>query len=170
VDTGALLVDGLERVRGATHGAVEGLSVDALGFRLGPDANSIAWLAWHIARIQDDHVADLRDTKQTWLADGWRDRFGFPFPSDATGYGQSSEDVDAVRATAADLLGYYDAVHEKTLAYVRTLDAHELDRIVDRAWDPPVTQGVRLVSVISDNLQHAGQAAFIRGLIERGDV
>jgi len=169
VDTGALLVDAFERVRGATHGAVEGLTVDALAFRPGPDANSIGWLVWHIARIQDDHVAQLRDTEQTWIADGWRDRFALPFPPDATGYGQSSADVAAVRAPSEQLLGYYDAVHEKTIDYVRRLTADDLDRIVDRAWDPPVTQGVRLVSVISDNLQHGGQAAYIRGLIERGD-
>jgi hypothetical protein len=38
---------------------------------------------------------------------------------------------------------------------------------VDDYWDPPVTLGVRLVSIISDDLQHVGQAAFIRGVIER---
>jgi len=41
----------------------------------------------------------------------------------------------------------------------------ELDRIVDRRWDPPVTVGVRLVSVADDCLQHAGQAAYARGLL-----
>jgi hypothetical protein len=40
--------------------------------------------------------------------------------------------------------------------------------VVDASWDPPVTLGVRLVSVISDDLQHAGQAAYLRGMIEYG--
>lgn len=168
MDTGAILVDAFGRVRDVTHRAVEGLSEDALAFRPDVDANSIAWLVWHIARIQDDHIADLRDAKQVWIVDGWCDRFGLPFPPTATGYGQTSAEVAAVRASAKDLLGYYDAVYAETVAYVRTLGPDDLDRIVDRSLDPPVTQGVRIVSVISDNLQHAGQAAYIRGLVERG--
>jgi hypothetical protein len=77
--------------------------------------------------------------------------------------------VAAVQVDSADLLtGYYDAVHERTVAYLTTLSDADLDRIVDERWDPPVTLGVRLVSVISDDLQHAGQAAYARGLIERG--
>ena len=43
----------------------------------------------------------------------------------------------------------------------------DLPRVVDERWDPPVTLGVRLVSVISDCLQHAGQAAFVRGILLR---
>jgi uncharacterized damage-inducible protein DinB len=168
VDTGALLVDAFERIRDAVHRAVAGLSDEALVYRPDDDANSIAWLVWHIARIQDDHISDLRDAKQVWLAEGWCERFGLPSASTATGYGQSSAEVAAVRAAAADLLDYYDAVHSETVAYVKTLGPDDLDRVVDRSWDPPVTQGVRIVSVISDNLQHTGQAAYVRGLLERG--
>ena len=36
--------------------------------------------------------------------------------------------------------------------------------MVDEHWDPPVTAGVRLVSVIGDALQHLGQAAYVKGL------
>jgi uncharacterized damage-inducible protein DinB len=168
VDLTAVLIDAFERVRGTTHRAVDGLSDDGLAFRPGADANSIAWLVWHIARIQDDHISELRDGQQVWIEGGWRERFGFPFPPSATGYDHTSADVAAVRAPGADLLAYYDAVHDATVAYVRTLQPDDLDRVVDRSWDPPVTQGVRIVSVISDNLQHAGQAAYIRGLPERG--
>ncbi|MDQ1476151.1 MAG: hypothetical protein QOE62_1380 [Actinomycetota bacterium] len=168
MDTCAILVDAFERIRAATHRAADGLPEDALAFRPGVDANSIAWLVWHITRIQDDHIADLRDAKQVWISDGWYERLGFPFPPTATGYNQTSAEVAFVRASARDLLGYYDAVHSETVAYVRTLGPDDLDRIVDRSWDPPVTQGVRIISVMSDNLQHAGQAAYVRGLIERG--
>jgi uncharacterized damage-inducible protein DinB len=168
VDLAAVLVDAFERVRSSTHRAVDGLSDDALTFRPGTDTNSIAWLVWHIARIQDDHISELRDGQQIWITGGWRERFGFPFPPSTTGYDHTSADVAAVRAPGADLLAYYDAVHDATVAYVQTLQPDDLDRVVDRSWDPPVTQGVRIVSVISDNLQHAGQAAYIRGLTERG--
>ncbi len=168
MDTTAVLVDAFDRVRSTTHRAVDGLSDDALAFRPRADANSIAWLVWHIARIQDDHISELRGAQQIWLTGGWRERFDLPFPPSATGYDDTSAEVAAVRAPAGDLLGYYDAVHDTTLAYVRTLQPDDLDRVVDRSWDPPVTQGVRIVSVISDNLQHAGQAAYVRGLTERG--
>ena len=71
-----------------------------------------------------------------------------------------------MRADAALLLGYYDAVHEQTLRYLDGIGEADLDRIVDRRWDPPVTLGVRLVSVADDDIQHAGQAAFVRGVVE----
>ena len=73
------------------------------------------------------------------------------------------------RADASSLLGYFEDVHDKTLAYVRSLTEGELDRIVDRRWDPHVTVGVRLVSVIADDLQHVGQAAYVRGILQRRD-
>ena len=162
-----LLRDLFGRVETDVHGAVEGLDVEALTYRVDGSANSIAWLVWHLARVQDDHVADVAGTEQTWTAEGWVTRFGLPFPVDATGYGHRDEDVAAVRADADLLLGYYDAVHARTLRYLDGLTEDELDRIVDRRWDPPVTLGVRLVSVADDDIQHAGQAAFVRGIVER---
>lgn len=162
-----LLADGFERVRDAVHPAVQGLSPDQLAARLDGEANSVAWLVWHLTRVQDDHVADVAGVEQVWTAEGWVDRFGLPFDAGATGYGHGPQEVGEVRATAALLAGYYDATHRQTLAYVRGLAEGDLDRVVDDAWDPPVTLGVRLVSVIADDLQHAGQAAFVRGVVER---
>jgi hypothetical protein len=125
-------------------------------------------LVWHLTRIQDDHIGDAAGSEQIWTSEGWCDRFGLPFDPAATGYGHSSDDVAAVQVGSAELLlGYFDAVHERTVRYVRQLTPPELDRIVDESWDPPVSLGVRLVSVIADNLQHAGQAAYVRGLAER---
>ena len=156
-----------ERVRGAVHLAVDGLTPDELSFRPAPDANSIAWLVWHLTRIQDDHVADVADVQQVWTSKGWYDRFDLNIDPADTGYGHGAEDVAAVRVGSGELLtGYYDDVHQRTVDYVGTLSAGDLDRIVDQRWDPPVSLGVRLVSVISDDLQHAGQAAFVRGIVE----
>jgi len=168
VDTGALLVDAFGRIREEVHRAVDGLTPDQLTFRPDADANSVAWLIWHLTRIQDDHVADVAATEQIWTAGGWVERFGLPFAVTATGYGHRSDEVAAVRvADGALLTDYYDAVHDHTVAYVGALTDDDLDRIVDVRWDPPVTLGVRLVSVVSDDLQHVGQAAYVRGLIER---
>ncbi len=162
-----LLVDAFGRIQEAVHEAVDGLGPDELAARLDDEANSIAWLVWHLTRIQDDHIADVAGTEQIWTAQGWSERFGLPFPARATGYGHSPADVAAVRVDSADLLtGYYDAVHENTVAYVKGLRNADLGRVVDESWTPPVTLGVRLVSVIADDLQHAGQATFVRGLVE----
>ena len=162
-----LLRDLFGRVSTDVHGAVEGLDEDALAHRLDADANSIAWLVWHLTRVQDDHVADVAGTEQAWTAEGWAERFGLPFPAGSIGYGQSSEEVGAVRADADLLLAYYDAVHARTLRYLDGVSEADLDRVVDDRWDPPVTLGVRLISVADDDIQHAGQAAFVRGIVER---
>jgi hypothetical protein len=163
-----VLTDAFGRIRGVVHHAVDGLTAEQLAFRADPAANSIAWLVWHLTRIQDDHVAGAAATPQVWIDGGWADRFGLPFSPTEIGYGQSSDEVAAVRVESAELLiGYHDAVYEQTIRYVSTLTDDDLPRIVDRSWDPPVTLAVRLVSVISDDLQHAGQAAFVRGLIQR---
>jgi uncharacterized damage-inducible protein DinB len=162
-----VLRDVFGRVATDVHGAVEGLDREQLAYRVDAEANSIAWLVWHLVRVQDDHVADVAGTEQAWTAEGWAQRFGLPFPVGSIGYGHSSAEVGAVRADAELLLGYHDAVHARTLRYLDTLDDADLDRVVDTRWDPPVTLGVRLVSVADDDIQHAGQAAFVRGIVER---
>lgn len=159
-----VLADAYARIRGA----VEGLDHHGLTYRPDADANSIAWLAWHLTRIQDDHVAEIAGREQAWTAEGWYESFGLPFGPADTGYGHTSDEVGAVRPDTPDLLqGYHDAVAERTLAYLASIDAHELNRVIDRSYDPPVTVGIRLVSVIGDDLQHAGQARYLRGLVER---
>jgi hypothetical protein len=162
-----VLIDGFGRVREVLAAAVDGLDEEALTFRPDADANSIAWLAWHLTRVQDDHVADVAGAEQVWTVGGWVERFRLPFDVGAIGYGQSSEEVGQVRATAEMLTGYQDAVHNATVDYLKTLEADDYDRVVDDRWDPPVTLLVRLVSVLSDTLQHAGQASYVRGLVER---
>ncbi|MFD9105578.1 DUF664 domain-containing protein [Streptomyces virginiae] len=164
-----VIADGFGRIREVVHEAVDGVSAQHLNARVDPEANSITWLVWHLTRIQDDHIAAAAGLEQVWLTGGWEDRFGLPLPAAATGYGHSARQAGTVRVDSGELLlGYYDEVHEQTLGFVRGLAAADLDRVVDERWDPPVTLGVRLVSVLADDLQHAGQAAYVRGVLERG--
>ena len=160
-----LLIDAFDRIRQTGRAAVDGLDDDALAARPTPDANSVGWLVWHLARVQDDHVADVAGLEQVWTRDGFADRFALPFDTGDIGYGHTSAQVGAVRVGADLLADYLDAVHAQTVAYLGTLADADLDDIVDERWDPPVTRGVRLVSVLSDDLQHAGQAAYARGLL-----
>jgi hypothetical protein len=163
-----LLIDGFGRIHEQVHRVVDGLSPEDLAFRIDGTANSIAWLVWHLTRIEDDHIAGVAGIEQVWTAKGWAERFGLPFDTLDTGYGHTGEEVAAVRVESGELLTtYHDAVYEQAIDYVRTLTDDDLPRIVDRAWDPPVTLGVRLVSVVSDGLQHVGQAAFVEGVLLR---
>ncbi|KRF23340.1 DUF664 domain-containing protein [Phycicoccus sp. Soil803] len=163
---GELLVDAFDRIREGAQDAVDGLTPDQLAERPSDRANSIGWLVWHLARVQDDHVAAVADREQVWTGEGWHERFGLPFDAEDTGYGHTSEQVAQVRGlTPDDLVGYLEAVHAVTVDFVRPLTPEDLGRVVDERWDPPVTLGVRLVSVVNDDQQHVGQAAFVRGLI-----
>ncbi|KRD41419.1 hypothetical protein ASE38_17630 [Cellulomonas sp. Root930] len=165
MDVAALLIESFGRVEGVLDRAVGGLTEDQLALRPYPEANSIAWLAWHAGRGQDAQVADVAGVEQVWTAQGWADRFALPFDPSATGYGHSADEVGRVKASGELLLGYYRAVAVETETYLGRLTAEDLDRIVDVRWDPPVTLGVRLVSIVGDSLQHAGQASYVRGLL-----
>lgn len=168
MQTRDVLTDAFERVRQSVARVTDGLDADALAWRPDPGANSIAWLVWHATRIQDDHVADLAGRPQAWTDDGWAERFALPFDRHDTGFGHTADDVAAVRLDGPGLLvDYHDVVAERTTRYLDAVDADELSRVVDEGWDPPVTAGVRLVSVINDNTQHVGQAAYLRGMLER---
>jgi len=165
-DTAAqeLLRDAFTRLIEHADELTDGLSDDVSNYRPTPSANSIAWLIWHSARVQDIQLADIAGVEQVWTRDGWVDRFGLDLPRNDTGYGHSAQDVAKVRASAELLSGYYRAVHELSLEYVASVTAGELSRVVDTKWDPPVTASARLVSIIDDCAQHLGQAAYVRGI------
>lgn len=163
-----VLRDAFERVHDELPAVVSDLTVVELLWRPDADGNHVAWLVWHLTRVQDDHLAGVGDVEQAWRTGGWADRFGLPYARDAIGYGQSAEEVGAFRLEGPELLtDYHAAVHELTLSVLDDLDEPALARVVDPGWDPPVTAAVRLVSVVNDITQHLGQAAYLRGLLDR---
>ena len=158
-------IDFFERILENGLAAVDGLTDEHLAHRIKPDANSIAWLIWHAARVQDAQLAQAAGTEEVWFSQGWVERFDLDIDPADHGYGHTSEQVGKVRAPAALLAGYLRAAHEATVAYLRTVTEADLDEVIDRSWDPPVTRGVRLVSIADDDAQHVGQAAYLRGLL-----
>ncbi len=168
MDVAGLLLELYGRIPPLVRHSVDGLDAEQLATPLVAGANPIGWLAWHLARVQDHHVAELLDTEQVWVGGDWAGRFGLaPDPSNI-GFGHRDADVAAVRPDGPEvLIEYLDAVQARTTAMLQDLGPADLDRIVDRRWDPPVTLGVRLVSIADDSLQHAGQAAYLRGIIDR---
>jgi uncharacterized damage-inducible protein DinB len=161
-----VLLEAYGRIPDLVIGAAEGLEPGDLEARPNGTGNSIAWLLWHLTRVQDDHIADAAGTEQLWTEEDWIGRFDLPFDPADTGFGHSSGQVAAVKIESADLLvEYYNAVHQRTIKYVQELTEQDLDKVIDDSWDPPVTLGVRLVSVTQDCVQHAAQAAYVRGLL-----
>ena len=164
----ALLLEAFSRIDQEVDRALRDIDAGCLVFRPDPDANSVAWLVWHLSRVQDDHVSEIAGQPQAYVADGWADRLGLPADEHDTGYGHTSDQVGAVRFDTTEVLAaYHAAIAERTRAYLTSMQPSDLDRIIDDRWDPPVSVGVRLVSVISDCLQHAGQANYVRGVSER---
>ncbi len=162
--TRELLRDAFTRLIEHVDELTAGLTDKQANYRPSPDANSIAWLIWHSARQQDLQVCDIAGVEQVWTRDGWAERFGLDLGGNDHGYGHSPDDVGKVRVPADLLAGYYHAVHKVTLEFIASVTPEELDRVVDENWDPPVTAGVRLVSIIDDSAQHLGQAAYVRGI------
>ncbi|MET0819729.1 MAG: DUF664 domain-containing protein [Aeromicrobium sp.] len=162
--TADVLGDAFDRIGDGVVELVDGMSPADLVRRVAPGANTVAWLVWHLLRVQDDHVSDVAGTEQVWFSGGWHDRFGLPFEPGATGYGQTPDEVSAVHTTSELLTGYAREVSAATRAFVSTLTDDDLDRVVDEGWDPPVTLAARLVSVIGDDLKHLGQAEYAKGL------
>ena len=163
-----LILDGYRRIFEILETSLDGLTQQDLDEQPCPDCNSMGWLAWHLTRVQDDHIADLMGEEQLWLKEGWHARFKRPPDPGDIGWGHTSEQVAAFRSPGADvLLDYHRAVLERTRRYIAGLATEELSRELDEPWFQPLpTVGVRLVSVMSDDLQHAGQISYIRGLLK----
>ncbi len=160
-------VELFDRIPPLAEAAVDGLTTDQLVQAPADGANTIAWLVWHAARVQDHHVAEIMEMEQLWATGGFAEAFGLEPDPGNIGFGHGPDDVAAVRPESPDaILRYLGTVHERTQRLLAGLTDSELDRIVDRSWDPPVTLGVRLVSIADDSLQHVGQALYVRGLLD----
>jgi hypothetical protein len=165
-----LLIDGFGRIRETVADVLGGLSFEQLSYQVDPGANPVSWLVWHLTRVQDDHVAAAFGVPQVWSSEGWAARLGLPERMMDHGYGHTDSQVASVAAACAasgQLGEYHEAVYAQTVKLVADVSDADLDRVVDRRWTPPVTLAVRLVSVLDDDMQHAGQAAFVRGILLR---
>ena len=166
MESKAVLLEVYGRIPPLVGDVLQGLPDEALIARPGPKANSIAWLVWHVTRVQDHHISDILKSEQLWVGGDWAERFGLAADPNNNGYGHSPDEVTTVTPRDASVLeGYLEAVQARTVAMLERLTPTDLDRIVDRRWDPAVTMGVRLVSIADDSLQHIGQAAYVRGLL-----
>jgi len=168
MDVQGLLLELFGRIGEHVNRVVDGLDAETLARSPAPGTNSVGWLVWHLTRVQDHHVSELLEQEQQWVTGDWAARFGVAPDPDNTGYGHSAAEVAAIRPDGPEaLVGYYRAVAARTSELLGAAGPDQLDRVVDRRWDPPVTLAVRLISIADDDIQHAGQAAYVRGLLDR---
>ncbi|MYH41088.1 MAG: DinB family protein [Chloroflexi bacterium] len=167
MDVRDLITDGLERGHGIIRRVLEGATPELMAYQPEEGSNPVGWLAWHVMRVQDHHIAGLSGGGQAWLEEGWHERFGMAAESEDYGTGHTPEQMTAVGAPGARLLlEYDDAVWARTADYVSTLTAEALDRVLDEPqYQPLPTVGVRLVSLINHSSHHAGQMDYVRGLL-----
>ncbi len=167
MESAGLVLDALGRVREMVRGALKDLSPQEL---LSPPKPHIAWLVWHLSRVQDVNVSGLMERPQLWTADGWHARFNMPpDPKDyGSGHRHTATQVDAFTVTDKQLLlDYLDAVFARTTAYLSTVTNDDLNRVLNEPqYQPRPTLGIRLASVINCNTRHAGQIEYLRGLVK----
>ena len=108
------------------------------------------------------------EEEQLWIKDGWHARFNLPADPKDSGFGFTPEQVAAFKVPDAEtIIDYHRAVLERSKRFFHTLSKAELDRELNEPWYQPLpTVGVRLISILGDSLQHAGQAAYLRGLLQ----
>ena len=167
MESNAIVIDALGRIQNTIRRVLDGMTPDQLYYRPAENSNSTAWVIWHLTRVQDHHISDMGGLEQLWTSDGWHARFGMEADGKNTGTGHTSGNVAKIRPDAETLQSYYDAVYERTKAVLSSLTSEDMDRELDEPqYNPLPTIGVRCASIISDNTQHVGQAAYIKGLAQ----
>jgi hypothetical protein len=163
-----LLEDGYNRLPGFLENVLRGLSREDLNWQPRKDCNSIGWLVWHLTRQQDAQIAALKGGEQLWIKDGWHAKFNRTADPEDSGFGHTAEQVAAFKSPDPNtLLDYLKVVVERSKQYFLSLSKDDLDRELEEPWFQPLpTVGVRLISILDDSVLHAGQAAYVRGLLQ----
>jgi hypothetical protein len=146
---------------------LKGLSVADINWQPKPDCNSIGWLVWHPTRFQDIQISDFMGQEQLWIKDAWYKKWGRPADPKETGGGMKPADLAKFKSPGArTVLAYHKAVLERSQKYFSTVKKADLDKVMDIPFKPPPTVGIMLTIILSDTMQHIGQASYVRGLLQ----
>ena len=151
-------LDGLKK-------AVNGLTPAELRWQPTLASNPIAWIVWHMARVEDRWVNRvLSGGVELWISEGWHKKFGMT--EEAHGYGETMEQVRAMPDLAMfELLAYFDAVRKSTLAHLERMTPEQLAATYPHSRRKGITGAWILGHILVEESQHLGQVAFIRGMI-----
>jgi uncharacterized damage-inducible protein DinB len=140
------------------------LTQDQLLWRPAPTANNIGFILWHLARHEDTRITETGSLgKDVWATGNWHDQFDQPVtapdPGDRMGLRQLA--IPSLEI----LVGYADAVHQRSASYVSGLSDADLDQPPDLSR-PEHTRAGSLRHLITHKNNHHGQIDYLRGLQE----
>lgn len=167
MSAGAISNAAYDRIGGVLERALTGLTPEQLRAQPAPEGNPIGWTAWHLARVHDSNFSTLLGEDQAWTADGWSERFRMDSNA-GTGVGASLDQVrkfDPVNAET--LLGYFEAARAKSRRYLDALTGGDLDQPSAAGIPRNETVAVSVARLTGDLIQHIGQIAYVRGLVDR---
>ena len=164
VDLNRFLVQQLEGQYRTIKLAAEELTDEQLSYQPTADANSIAWLMWHLSRWRDMISATCAGVPQVWSRDGWAERFGLPEAT--TGLGDTPEQVASFKVERGLLFGYLDAAHAETVTRITQLTPAQFEQSIEYLPGTNRSAWEALAGMSGDSYQHAGQIACLRGMIE----
>lgn len=164
-----LAQDLADRVRWDLLAVLDGLDPILLDAEPEAGTNSIGWILWHTCRSTDRAISELVDTGQLWTAQGWHARFGRELDPHETGYRHTALEVATFRSPAPEVLrGYHLAVMQRVDGYLEAAGDDELvRRVTSPTWGDTLIARRRLTALLVDALEHVGQAALLRGTLER---
>ncbi len=164
MDAKEVILKSLEQSWGYLTGALDGLTQEEFAWSPGPECNSIAFILWHTARVEDFFVNRIiKREKELYMTEGWQEKMGTPDKA----YGFSLEELQAWPVPKLeDLRKYVTAVHEKTMAFVNSIPSEKLDE-VPRPDRSPDAIGTSLGHMSTEIALHVGQICYLRG-VQRG--
>jgi uncharacterized damage-inducible protein DinB len=160
-----LIVKSLEESRQYVADAIKGLSQDDIAWRPKTHSNSIAFLLWHVARVEDLWINRiLLGEKEVYELEGWHKKFNTPAQDSGFGY-----DVAKLKSWPVPKLAllkeYAAVVREKTLAYLKSVNEKKLDEPKDFGWSKG-NVGSALSHLITEVAEHSGQIGYLRGIMK----
>ena len=157
-----------DRIAGVLRRALTDMTVTQLTTQAaGPESNPIGWIAWHLTRTQDKNYSALLGREELWSKDGWYQKFGLPIES-GTGNGDSLETVRSFDPINSDtLLAYFDATRALSREFLDSLDADDLNQPSPSGLPTTEVIKVSIARVTGDLIQHIGQIAYVRGLVDK---
>ncbi len=140
----------------------EGLSREQLLWRPAPTANNIGFILWHLVRNEDARVTGTGGLgEDIWATETWHERFGQPAtaPDPGDRLGLRTLAIPSLEV----LVGYAEAVQQRTARYVSGLTPDDLDLAPDQSR-PELTVSGSLRHLITHKNNHHGQIDYLRGL------
>ncbi|MDA0769103.1 MAG: DinB family protein [Chloroflexi bacterium] len=174
---GDFIEETLEDYYGRVNVAIEPLTSLEMAWRPSPEANSIAFIYWHVARVEDGWTNSFgKGESAVWQRDRWHERLGLA--EKGSGFGLSVEELAAFPDLPKDLLQeYFTSVRQETLAFLRGLGESDFDYVPNRTPFPETAGTVSRFrsfsmarmyrQLIGEEDQHLGQISYVRGL-QRG--